>query len=100
MEYQDFKTFKEDIQADERGRISLGAQCGNKHYRVLVKSSGEILLVPMAMIPEKEAWVFQNAEARASLERGLSQARDGKLSTVSIPSYEKFADSIPDEVEE
>ncbi|ELR98944.1 hypothetical protein GLO73106DRAFT_00027870 [Gloeocapsa sp. PCC 73106] len=53
MEYQEFSVIKEDLRADERGRISLGTQFGNRHYRVLMKSTGEVLLVPMAIIPER-----------------------------------------------
>jgi hypothetical protein len=100
MEYQEFALIKEDVQADERGRISLGAQCGNKHYRVMVKPNGEILLLPMAMIPESEAWLFRNPLVKASLERGLNDVREGRLSTIDITSFSSFADSIPDDVEE
>ncbi len=36
MEYQNFSLIKEDIQADACGRISLGTQCSNRHYRILM----------------------------------------------------------------
>jgi len=100
MEYQEFALIKEDVQADERGRISLGAQCGNKHYRIMLKSNGEILLLPMVMIPEYETWIFKNPSVRASLERGLNDVREGRLTTIDLASDRKFADQIPDEVEE
>ncbi len=34
MEYQNFSLIKEDIQADAWGRISLGTECSNRHYRI------------------------------------------------------------------
>lgn len=100
MEYQEFALVKEGVQADERGRISLGGQCGNKHYRIMVNPNGEILLLPMAMIPENEAWLFRNPTAKASLEHGLNDAREGRLTTINTTSFSSFADSIPDDVEE
>jgi hypothetical protein len=41
MEYQNFSLIKEDIQADAWGRISLGTECSNRHYRILMNTSGE-----------------------------------------------------------
>jgi hypothetical protein len=63
----------------------------------MLKPSGEILLVPMVMVPENETWV---PSAKASLERGFTDAREGRLSIIDIASIFRFADSIPDDVEE
>ena len=102
MEYQNFSLIKEDIQAEARGRISLGTQCGNRHYRILMNPSGEILLVPMVTIPERELWAFQNPRVRESLERGITEARTGNLveEPVDLEAMLEFAESIPEEVEE
>ena len=74
MEYQNFSLIKEDIQADACGRISLGTECSNRHYRILMNASGELLLVPIVAIPEGELWAFQNPSVRESLKRGLAAA--------------------------
>jgi hypothetical protein len=102
MEYQNFSLIKEDIQADACGRISLGTQCSNRHYRILMNTSGELLLVPMVAIPEGELWAFQNPSVRESLKRGLAEARTGDFAeeTVDLGAMLKLAESIPDEVEE
>ena len=102
MEYQNFSLIKEDIQADAWGRIRLGTECSNRHYRILMNASGELLLVPMVAIPEQELWVFQNPRVRESLKRGLAEARTGNFAeeTVDLGAMLKLAESIPDEVEE
>ncbi|GCA85337.1 hypothetical protein MiHa_03318 [Microcystis aeruginosa NIES-2522] len=102
MEYQNFSLIKEDIQADAWGRISLGTECSNRHYRILMNTSGELLLVPMVAIPEGELWAFQNPSVRESLKRGLAEASTGNLAeeTVDLDAMLEFAASIPEEVEE
>jgi hypothetical protein len=102
MEYQNFSLIKEDIQADACGRISLGTQCSNRHYRILMNASGELLLVPMVAILGGELWAFQNPRVRESLKRGLAEARTGNFAeeTVDLGAMLKLAESIPDEVEE
>jgi hypothetical protein len=102
MEYQNFSLIKEDIQADACGRISLGTQCSNRHYRILMNTSGELLLVPMVAILGGELWAFQNPRVRESLKRGLAEARTGDFAeeTVDLGAMLKLAESIPDEVEE
>jgi len=102
MEYQNFSLIEEDIQADARGRISLGTQCSNRHYRILMNTSGELLLVPMVAIPEPELWVFQNPSVRESLKRGLAEASTENLAEepVDLDAMLEFAESIPEEVEE
>lgn len=102
MEYQNFSVIKEDVQADARGRISLGSQCGNRHYRILMNPSGELLLIPMVAIPERELWAFQNPTVRESLERGITEARTGNLAEepIDLDPMLEFAESIPEEIEQ
>ena len=102
MEYQNFSLIKEDIQADERGRISIGTQCSNRHYRILMNTSGELLLVPMVAIPERELWVFQNPSVHESLEWGFTEACTGNFAEepVDLVAMLEFAESIPEEIEE
>lgn len=94
LQQADFQQVAE-IKADSKNRISLGRkiQSGAKHYRVYQESStGRILLEPLMVIPVSEPWLDKNPEAKKSLERGLTQAKAGKL----IKSSEDFSKYVDD----
>lgn len=74
-----FRTVKEIVEPDSRGRFSIGAIAKSKTYRVQVNDAGQILLDPVVAVPERELWLWQNAEAIASVQRGIDQAAAGKL---------------------
>jgi hypothetical protein len=60
---QDFREIKNDVHTDARGRLTLGAVAKEKKYKVFVNDMGQILLDPVVSIPERELWLWQNAEA-------------------------------------
>jgi len=65
-------------QTDAKGRITLGKAFANK--TVLVEEmDGEIRVRIGRVIPEKEAWLYENKRAVASVRRGLSQAERGEF---------------------
>jgi len=68
------------IELDERRRASLGKVGHPDHRRYLVheEPGGVLVLTPAALIPERELIVWENAELRASLFRGLADAAEGK----------------------
>ena len=71
-----------EIKADSKNRISLGRKIRRKaqHYRVYQDpASGRILLEPMAVVPISEPWLDYAPEAKASVERGLADAKKGRL---------------------
>jgi hypothetical protein len=74
-----FRTVKEIVEPDSRGRFSIGAIAKSKAYRVQVNEAGQILLDPVVTVPERELWLWQNPEAIASVQRGIEQAATGKL---------------------
>lgn len=49
----------------------------------------KIILEPMAEIPAREAWLYQNPKALASVLEGLKQAEKGKVSELNI-DYAEF----------
>ncbi|MDA3644936.1 hypothetical protein LZ318_03860 [Saccharopolyspora indica] len=75
----DFRPVAE-VTADERARVAVGKAGAHKddRYAVSVNADGAILLTPLASIPKRELLVWENAELRASLFRGLAEAAEGK----------------------
>ncbi len=63
---------------DSKGRITLGESFANRTMLVEHRED-EIVLRPARVIPEREAWLYDNKEALASLRRGLAQARGHKF---------------------
>lgn len=67
-------TTYETKQADERGRVSLGA--GFANHTFLVENMGDTIVMRLArVIPEREAWLYENKEALARVRKGLAQAK-------------------------
>jgi len=84
--------------ADGKGRISLGSEFANRHVLVRRLETGEILIELARVVPEREAWLYDNDEALASVRRGLKQAREGaRAESPPDPDADTtFADSIDD----
>ena len=81
-----------EVVADERARIAFGKSGVRKddRFAVAVNDDGEILLTPLATIPRRELLVWENAELRASLARGLEQSAAGEVD--DLGSFASFAD--------
>ena len=95
MTEQGFRVLKDIIRPDERGRITLGNLAKSKSYKVMINDAGQILLNPVATIPEQELWLWQNASALASVGRGIEQA--AKQETYDLGSFAQYADSEVDD---
>ena len=68
----------ETKQADDRGRVSLGSAFANCTF--LVENAGDhIVIRPARVIPEREAWLYDNRDALDRVRVGLAQARDRKF---------------------
>ena len=64
---------------DSKGRLTLGEAYAN--CTLIVEERGnEVVLQRARVIPESEAWLYENRTALASLRRGLKQASERKLS--------------------
>jgi len=90
-------TTRETKQADERGRISLGRSFANCTF--LVENAGDgIIIRPARVIPEQEAWLYENQAALAQVRKGLAQARKGQFSTApSLDEARRLAARMTDE---
>jgi hypothetical protein len=50
------------------------------------------------VVPEREAWLWENAAAKGAVERGLQQARNGELSDgPDLGAAFAFADGLAEE---
>ncbi|MGH3934431.1 MAG: hypothetical protein ACRDS1_05555 [Pseudonocardiaceae bacterium] len=70
-----------EVTADERARIAFGRAGVRRNDRFLVstRSTGEILLTPLASIPKRELVVWEDEELRTSLLRGLADVTQGRI---------------------
>ncbi|MFI5840741.1 hypothetical protein ACIA8K_13635 [Catenuloplanes sp. NPDC051500] len=85
MTVQDFRPIAE-VSADSRARIAFGkagVHDGDR-FAVAVNDEGQILLTPLASIPKRELIVWENAELRASLARGISDVEAGRVSRLDL----------------
>ena len=62
---------------DSKGRVSLGGHFANRAVIVEHRSDDEVIVRLARVIPEREAWLYENPKALASVRRGLNQARKG-----------------------
>ena len=65
--------------ADSKGRVTLGDHFANRAVIVERRSEDEVVIRLARVIPEREAWLYENPEALASVRRGLDQARKGEV---------------------
>jgi hypothetical protein len=57
-------------------------------FEILVGSEGDILLRPMANIPSKELWVHKNPKVIKSIQRGIQDIKEGRVTRVK--NLDKF----------
>lgn len=82
---EEFISTGREIEPDERKRLSLGAVVEKGlRYRVLYNDLGQILLDPVKSVPAYEAWIYENPERLASIQRGISQAESGKVTKFEL----------------
>jgi len=85
--------------ADAKGRVTLGNAFANRTVIVEHLSAHEVRVILARVIPEREAWLYQNPKALSAVRRGLTEAREGKFAgnPPDLKSDSKFTSSIPDE---
>ncbi|MGH2831451.1 MAG: hypothetical protein ACRDK2_01645 [Solirubrobacteraceae bacterium] len=82
---------------DEKGRLTLGREFAGRTVRLEQDDDG-ILIKFYRVVPEREAWLWENETAKAMVDRGLKQARDGELSNgPDLAAAFAFAERLLDE---
>jgi hypothetical protein len=75
----DFRLISEFAQPDAKKRLSLGvALSGVTAYNIYRNTLGQLILDPVKAIPASEMWLYENAQALASVKRGLRESAEGK----------------------
>ena len=73
------------LSVDSRNRITLGKHLNNfKRLKVFKDNRGDILLVPIIEVPAAELWLFEDKEALSSVQKGLAEAKDDKITEVDL----------------
>ena len=76
---------------DERNRLTLGEIFKDfKRIRLYKNDRGEVLLRPIVEIPASELWLFQNSEAFESVQKGLKDASEGKITKINLDELQDF----------
>lgn len=82
----DLTRVKGGVKPDDRRRVVLPADLVRKDiiYHVWYNGIGQIILDPQVTIPASEAWLFNNPDALALVQRGLSDVREGRVSKIDL----------------
>jgi hypothetical protein len=67
------------VQTDSKGRLNPGKDFASCLFLVDQTDRGEFTLKKAAVIPEKELWLYKNQETLSSVEKGIEQAKKGKI---------------------
>ncbi|MHB8743844.1 MAG: hypothetical protein ACYC9L_12040 [Sulfuricaulis sp.] len=83
---------------DSKGRVTLGGHFANRAVIVEHRSNNEVIVRLARVIPEREAWLYENAKALASVRRGLDQARKGHVTKTppDLKAAAKLAEQLED----
>jgi len=63
---------------DSKGRIVLDKEYAGSTMLVDRREDGTIVLRPAVTVPAEEAWLWRNKKALAMVQKGLSEARQGR----------------------
>lgn len=70
---------------DSRNRLTIGELAqGFNRVRLYKNKTGEILLRSVVEIPASELWLFQNKEALESVQKGLKDISERKISKFDL----------------
>jgi hypothetical protein len=82
---------------DEKGRLTLGRAFAGRTVQVH-EESDRVLLTFCRVVPEREAWLWENDAAFGLVDRGLRDAHAGDLTEgPDLAAAFAFADSIPED---
>lgn len=85
-------------QVDSKGRVTLGESFANQAVLIESHGEGEVLVKVARVIPAKEAWLYENKAALASVRRGLKQASEREfVQGPDLTKASRLAERLKDE---
>ena len=71
----------ESVKVDSRKRVILPKVLVREGvtYHIYVSNDGLIILEPQITIPASEAWVFENKDILASIDKGMAESANGQV---------------------
>ena len=75
---------------DSKGRLTLGERFANRTVIVEEIDETEVRITLARVVPERELWLHESREAAAAVQRGLADARAGRL---TAPAPDLAADA-------
>ena len=81
---------------DSKGRLVLGPEFANATVLVEELGDGEVRVQKAAVIPLRESWLLKNKEAMDLVQRGLAEARAGKLNQNPLQKNPSWIDKLED----
>ena len=64
---------------DSKGRITLGDRFANRTVIIEEVDDTEVRVTLARIIPEREAWLYENRDAKEAVSRGIAQAKQGRF---------------------
>ena len=82
---------------DSKGRLTLGEAFANQ--TLIVEQRGSDIVLHLArVIPQRDAWLYDNPTALAAVRRGLKQARSRQFSDgPDLAKAAKLAEKLGDD---
>lgn len=82
---------------DGKGRLTLGREFAGRTVQV-ERDDDRLIVRFYRVVPDREAWLWENGTAKGMVDRGLQQARLGELNDgPDLASAMAFADRLPEE---
>jgi hypothetical protein len=83
---------------DEKGRLTLGTKFAGKIVKIEEKDDHQLEVTICRVVPEREAWLWDNPIASQLVSIGVDQAHRGELTEgPDLAAAFAFADEIPDD---
>ena len=82
---------------DGKGRLTLGREFAGRTVQV-EREDDRVVVSFYRMVPDREAWLWENETAKGMVDRGLKQAQRRELNDgPDLVAALAFADSVAEE---
>jgi hypothetical protein len=82
---------------DGKGRLTLGREFAGRTVQIQPQRDG-VVITFCRVVPDREAWLWENETAKGMVDRGLEQAKRGELGDgPDLAAAFAFADGISEE---